>query len=100
MMHGGKASPNQREYDDYEQDEPTQLQWRTLSPWEYALGDFATLRGLDEDSWIADIGGRRAKRFRTLKAARRALEEAARTDGYEIASSFVEDPDDDLDSDE
>jgi hypothetical protein len=94
MTHGGKSTvepfqgyDDDQDYDDPQDgdgDQPTPLRWMTTGPWQWALGDFGTVRGCDGLPWIVDIPGRPQKLFRTLAAARRALENAATADAQEI----------------
>ena len=82
MTHGGKSTVEP--FEDYEESEPTQLRWRMTGPWQWALGDFGTVRGFDGLPWIVEIVGRPQKMFRTLAAARRALENAALAEAHEV----------------
>jgi hypothetical protein len=79
MTHGGKLI----EVDDYV-DDPAELRWLEVRPWEWALGEYGTVRGFGGPPWTVEIHGRPAERFRTLVAARRALEDAALADSYAI----------------
>jgi hypothetical protein len=78
------------DFDDYDDEEPTRLRWSAVGPWEYALGAYAFVRGIDGPPWIVEIQGRAPQSFRTLPAARRAVEEAAMNDAFEVAPEFEE----------
>jgi len=87
MVHGGSRSFR---FDGRDADpddsfgEP--LEWATAGPWTYALGDFGSIRGLGMLSpWVVRVGGHPGGTYRTLDAARRALETAALAAGGQIA---------------
>ena len=65
--------------------EPETLRWHTAGAWRYALGDFGCISGFGGLSpWAMRIRGRSAGLYRTLDAARRALERAALDEGFLI----------------
>ncbi len=65
--------------------EPQLLRWHTTGAWRYALGDFGCITGFGGLSpWAIRIRGRNAGLFRTLEAARGALERAALDEGFLI----------------
>jgi hypothetical protein len=66
-------------------DPESKLEWDGSKAWTYSLGAFGTMQSLNGSApWVVRIRGRPAGVYRSLDAARRALERAAREAGHEI----------------
>jgi hypothetical protein len=84
MQHGGSRSFRLSPLP-AEPFERPKLRWTTTGAFTYSLGPVGTMSLNRDKAWSVRMGGLTIE-FRSLDAARKVIERAARSEGYEIES--------------